>query len=236
MRLIPHEEIWYAEGRALYWKGRIFQKQDKPDEARARLREGDPRVTRCRYTRCCRSAACAKARPRKAVALMRELRGGASDRPAKWSFAPRAIFGEPGFVRAVELARMGQGGDARRELARLGLVDRGREARVGARQGGGRKICCGSRPILLDRGGVWSASSSIPRYIAMSYRLSYPKALGEAKWKISYPRAFPALGREVTPRANQNPRGPAAGDHARGERLYPRIESFANANRADPRC
>ena len=24
LRVIPHEEIWYAEGRALYWKGRIF--------------------------------------------------------------------------------------------------------------------------------------------------------------------------------------------------------------------
>ena len=34
LRLIPHEEIWYAEGRAHYWKGRIFAKQDKPKLAR----------------------------------------------------------------------------------------------------------------------------------------------------------------------------------------------------------
>jgi len=27
LRLVPHEEIWYAEGRALYWKARIAEKR-----------------------------------------------------------------------------------------------------------------------------------------------------------------------------------------------------------------
>src|SRR5262249_50494656 len=34
LRLVPHEEIWYAEGRALYWKGRVFERQGKTDDAK----------------------------------------------------------------------------------------------------------------------------------------------------------------------------------------------------------
>ncbi|HVV50467.1 MAG TPA: tetratricopeptide repeat protein, partial [Polyangia bacterium] len=34
LRLVPHEEIWYAEGRALYWKGRVLEKQGHDEEAR----------------------------------------------------------------------------------------------------------------------------------------------------------------------------------------------------------
>ena len=34
LRLVPREEIWYAEGRVQYWKGRVFEKRGKRDEAR----------------------------------------------------------------------------------------------------------------------------------------------------------------------------------------------------------
>ena len=34
LRLVPHEEVWYAEGRVQYWKGRVFEKQGKKDLAR----------------------------------------------------------------------------------------------------------------------------------------------------------------------------------------------------------
>ncbi|HSZ82306.1 MAG TPA: tetratricopeptide repeat protein, partial [Polyangia bacterium] len=35
LRLVPHEEIWYAEGRALYWKARVLERQGKHADARA---------------------------------------------------------------------------------------------------------------------------------------------------------------------------------------------------------
>ena len=31
---IQDEEVWYAEGRVQYWKGRVFEKQGKIDDAR----------------------------------------------------------------------------------------------------------------------------------------------------------------------------------------------------------
>ena len=225
LRLIPHEEIWYAEGRALYWKGRIFEKQDKDPEARAAyeqaIREYPLSVYALLSFGRLRDSA-----PKKAAALAKELRAG-RDKPARWSFAPRVIFGEPGFLRAVELARMGQGGDARRELARLGLSTVG-EKHASARSKEEDEDLLWITAILLDRGGVWSASHSIPRYLAMSYRLSYPHALGEAKWKIAYPRAFPALV-EKNARANQIPEALQLAIMREESAFNPRIESFANA-------
>ena len=71
-------------------------------------------------------------------ALVAALRKGMHDIPA-WSFRPAPLYGEPGFLRAVELARMGQGSDARRELAQGRPGDVGRQARDrgGARRGRG---------------------------------------------------------------------------------------------------
>ena len=225
LRLIPHEEIWYAEGRALYWKGRIFEKQDKAAEARLSyeraIREYPLSVYALLSFGRLRESA-----PKKAAALAKELRSG-RDQPAKWSFAPRAIFGEPGFLRAVELARMGQGSDARRELARLGLSTVG-EKHASARAKEEDEDLLWITAILLDRGGVWSASHSIPRYLAMTYRLTYPRALGEAKWKIAYPRAFPGLV-EKNARANQIPEALQLAIMREESAFNPRIESFANA-------
>jgi soluble lytic murein transglycosylase len=225
LRLIPHEDIWYAEGRALYWKGRIFEKQDKPTEARAAYERAIREYPLSVYALLSFGRLRENA-PKQAAALAKELRSG-RDKPAKWSFAPRAIFGEPGFLRAVELARMGQGSDARRELARLGLSTVG-EKHASARAKGEDEDLLWIAAILLDRGGVWSASHSIPRYLANSYRLAYPRALGEAKWKIAYPRAFPALV-EKNARANQIPEALQLAIMREESAFNPRIESFANA-------
>ena len=122
---------------------------------------------------------------------------------------------------------MGQGSDARRELARLGL------STVGEKHGSARakeedEDLLWITAILLDRGGVWSASHSIPRYIATRYRLDYPRELGEAKWKIAYPRAFPTLV-EKNARANQIPEALQLAIMREESAFSPRIESFANA-------
>ncbi len=225
LRLIPHEEIWYAEGRAHYWKGRILAKQDKPKLARESyiraIREYPLSVyALLSFARLRESA------PKALAPLVSELRHDL-DHPVKWSFAPRAIFADSGFLRAVELARMGQGGDARRELARLGLSTVG-EKHASSKSKEEDEDLLWITAILLDRGGVWSASHSIPRYIANRYRLTYPHDLGASKWKIAYPRAFPALV-EKNARANQIPEALQLAIMREESAFSPRIESFANA-------
>jgi soluble lytic murein transglycosylase len=230
LRLIPHEEIWYAEGRVLYWKGRVYEKQRKPDDARAFYERAVREYPLSVYA----LLALGRLRvldPKAEKALVTDLRAGIHEVP-RWTFPARALYGEAGFVRAVELARMGQGSDARRELAKLGLQtaadkhahdhDKGRP---GARED---EDLLWITSILLDRGGVWSASHSIPRYGVTSYRLEYPKGLGEAKWRLAYPRAFPAL---VTKNARTNgvPEPLQLAIMREESAFSPRIESFANA-------
>src|SRR6185436_4992485 len=119
LRRIPREEIWYAEGRAHYWKGRIYEKQGQNDDAKAS------------YSRAVRDYPLSvyallslermrRSFPEAREALLKELHGplvaktkGKSD---GWKFAPRPVFGDPTFLRGVELARLGLGSDARREL------------------------------------------------------------------------------------------------------------------------
>ncbi|HVR61623.1 MAG TPA: transglycosylase SLT domain-containing protein [Polyangia bacterium] len=227
LRLVPHEDIWYAEGRTPYWKARVLERQGKPDEARAwyerAVREYPLSVYALLSLSRLREAA-----PQTRSALIAELRAPLH-RPARWTFAARPLFGEAGFQRAVELGRMGLGGDARRELGKLGLSTSGeKHARPGEKEQPPDEDLLWITAILLDRGGVWSASHSIPRYTLTGYRLEYPKDLGEAKWKLAYPRAFPQLvGKNA--QANDLPEALQLAIMREESAFSPRIESFANA-------
>jgi soluble lytic murein transglycosylase len=226
LRLIPHEDIWYAEGRALYWKGRVLERQGKADDARKHYERAIREYPLSVYallglTRL--GTLDAKAQS----ALVASLREGIHDVPA-WTFAARPLFGDAGFLRAVELARMGQGSDARRELSRLGLATSA-DKHVGVKgQSADDEDLLWIAAILLDRGGAWAASHSIPRYGVNRYRLEYPKAIGEAKWKIAYPRAFPALVAKNS-KANSLPEWLQLAIMREESAFSPRIESFANA-------
>jgi soluble lytic murein transglycosylase len=229
LRLVPHEEIWYAEGRVQYWKGRVLEKQGHDDDARAWYGRAVREYPLSVY------ALLALARLKSSdahgeEALVASLRKGLREVPA-WSFPPRALYGEPGFLRAVELARMGQGSDARRELGRLGLATSADKhaspaATESARAEGEDLLWITA--TLLDRGGVWSASHSLPRYGVTSYRLDYPNGLGAAKWKLAYPRAFPELVAKNT-RANQLPEALELAIMREESAFSPKTESFANA-------
>jgi len=123
VRRFPREEIYFAAGRAHYWRGRIFEKQGFPNQAQHA------------YTRAVREyplsvyALFALERmrhsfPKARADLLRGLRPAlaSGQKQSVWDFRPQPLFAEPGFLRAVELARLGLGSDARRELARLGLA------------------------------------------------------------------------------------------------------------------
>ena len=226
LRLVPREEIWYAEGRALYWKARVLQRRGgKPDEVRALYERAVREYPLSVYallslTRLKVIDADA------AAALVKSLRKGMRNVPP-WSFPARPLYGDAGFVRAVELARMGQGQDARRELARLGLATSA-EKRSGGAARAEEEDLVWITATMLDRGGVWSASHSLPRYGVTNYRLEYPAGLGEAKWKLAYPRAFPTLV-DKNSRINQVPEALQLAIIREESAFSPRIESFANA-------
>ncbi|HSS38806.1 MAG TPA: transglycosylase SLT domain-containing protein, partial [Polyangia bacterium] len=229
LRLVPHEDIWYAEGRVQYWKGRVFEKQGQADEAREWYQRAVKEYPLSVYALL--SLARLRVTNRHAAdALVASLRKGLKEIPA-WSFPPRALYGEPGFLRAVELARMGQGSDARRELAKLGLATSAEKhatsAAAAAAASEGEEVIW-ITAVLLDRGGLWSASHTLPRYGLTNYRLEYPKGLNAAKWKLAYPRAFAAYITKNT-RANQLPEALQLAIMREESAFSPKTESFANA-------
>jgi len=225
LRLVPHEEIWYAEGRVQYWKGRVFEKRGKKDEARDWYERAVREYPLSVYAllSLTRLKTLDPAAQKK---LITTLRKGLHDVPP-WKFPSRTLYSDAGFLRAVELARMGQGGDARRELNKVGLATSA-EKHSNAAARGEEEDLVWITATLLDRGGVWSASHSLPRHALTSYKLEYPKGIGEAKWKLAYPRAFPALVAKNT-KANQLPEALQLAIMREESAFSPRIESFANA-------
>jgi soluble lytic murein transglycosylase len=227
LRRYPREDIWYAEGRALYWKARILEKKGQAKQARETYERAVREYPLSVYTLFSLERM-RKTFPTARTALVRELRRhmGESDKKSPWEFGKQAVFGEPGFLRAVEFARMGLGSEARRELAKLGLRVGGKND---ASASAGREDVYWITAILLDRGGQWHASHSIPRYTLTSFRRAYPNGgRHEAEWRIGYPRAFPDLVAKHS-RANDVPEALQWAIMREESSFYPRAESFANA-------
>ncbi len=227
LRRYPREDIWYAEGRALYWKARILEKKGQRKQARDGYERAVREYPLSVYT-LFSIERLRKIAPEAKTALVRELRKhmGDIDKKSPWHFDKHAIFGETGFLRAVEFARMGLGSEARRELAKLGL-------RVGGAKGddpaSGREDVLWITAILLDRGGQWHASYSVPRYALPAFRRVYPSGgRHEAEWRLGYPRAFPDVVVKYC-RANKVPEALQWAIMREESSFYPRAESFANA-------
>jgi soluble lytic murein transglycosylase len=228
LRRFPREDIWYAEGRALYWKARVLEKRGE----RKRAREAYERAVReyplSVYTLFSLERM-RKSFPEARTALLHELRRhmGDLDKKSPWDFGKQTVFAEPGFLRAVELARMGLGSEARRELAKLGLrVGGGKSDGLPA---AGREDVYWITAILLDRGSQWHASHSIPRYTLTGFRRHYPDGgRHEGEWRLGYPKAFPdAVARNC--KANKVPEALQWAIMREESSFYPRAESFANA-------
>ena len=227
---IPHEEIWYAEGRAPVLEGtRAGASQGQKAAARPAATSSAVReypLSRVRVAGARR--ACVQLHARRRAALVTALRAKGPRRP-RCPFAARAAVREAGFLRAVDLARMGQGGDARRELARLGLRDRRRQARAAAtaqRGRGGSRL--DHRRPARSRRDYWSASHSIPRYTLRTTGYSIPRGSDAGQVAVAYPRAFPELVAKNA-RANGISEALQLAIMREESAFSPRIESFANA-------
>jgi soluble lytic murein transglycosylase len=228
LRRYPREDIFYAEGRALYWKARIFEKKGERKQAREGYEQAVRDYPLSVFTLFSLERL-RKLAPAARKELLHELRKhmGDIDKKSPWDFGKQAVFGEPGFLRAVEFARMGLGSEARRELGKLGL-------RVGTSKGeatpsAGREDALWITAILLDRGNQWNASHSVPRYTLPSFRRAYPNGgRHEAQWRLGFPKAFADVVIKHC-HANKVPEALQWAIMREESSFYPRAESFANA-------
>ena len=220
---LPREEGWWEAGRTLYWLGRVATRQDDAKAARThwvravneyplsfysllafnRLREQDPVATR---------------------ALIKKL--SADDQPERWQFQPRALFASPGFKRALELARLGLGAEAKRELALAGIEVPMKKGTIVTDPDQEELLWVAA--VIYDRAGQFALAHFIPRHVLTSYARSYPTGSNRKKWQLAFPRGYADLIEKNTQLTGQ----PAALEFAlvREESGFdPLMESFANA-------
>ena len=225
---VPREEGWWDAGRTLYWLGRVAEREDQRSEALEF------------YRRCVREyplayyalAAFNRLREgwvKEAQALATELYTPDRKADLTWRFTPRELFGQSGFLRGVELARLGLGNEARREFAALGIRAPDRAAARALKDVAGEaEELLWLVAVLYDRAGEYAASHGIPRYALVDYALKWPTRDNLKRWRLSYPRGYAEL---IIPNAQKNGQ-PAALEFAivREESAFdPLTESFANA-------
>jgi soluble lytic murein transglycosylase len=227
LALLPREEGWWEAGRTLYWLARAADKL------------GDATAAADLYTRAVREYPLAyyalqslnrlrEKWPDKATALIADLRraptAGADD--AGWAFAPRALYGEPAFRRGVELARLGLGAEAKRELALAGIDVPKKRGAIAA--DADREELLWLAAVLYDRAGEYALSHFIPRHVLNAYERAWPVGANKRQWLLSYPRGYREL---IEKHAGLNGQ-PAMLEFAivREESGFdPLMESFANA-------
>src|SRR5204863_9216229 len=117
LSLYPREEGWWEAGRTFYWLGRIAALQQKMPDAVA-LWTRAAREYPLSYYALQALNRMREAAPDEEKKLVEALRGPApTAEDLAWRFPPDAVYGKPAFLRGVELARLGLGTEARRELS-----------------------------------------------------------------------------------------------------------------------
>jgi soluble lytic murein transglycosylase len=234
LQLLPREEGWWEAGRTLYWLGRIADKRN--DAAAPDLFMRAAREYPLSYYAAQSINRLREKWPDKATALVDELAGVTTDKSEKaksdkrdksgWSFAPRVLFGSPGFRRGVELARLGLGAEAKRELALAGIdVPRKKGAVPPDAE---HEELWWLAAVLYDRAGEYGLSHFIPRSVLTAYEREWPLGENRKRWLLSYPQGYRELIEKNVALTGQ----PAALEFAivREESAFdPLMESFANA-------
>ncbi len=225
LALLPREEGWWEAGRTLYWLGRIAD------------RKGDPAAAADLYARAAREYPLSyyalqslnrlhEKWPEKADALVAELKRAPAGDDAAWKFRARPLYGEEGFRRGVELARLGLGTEAKRELALAGIEVPKKRGTITPDTD--REELLWLAAVLYDRAGEYAISHFIPRHLLTAYEREWPTGANRKRWLLSYPRGYRDL---IEKHAALNGQ-PAALELAivREESGFdPLMESFANA-------
>jgi len=225
LALLPREEGWWEAGRTLYWLARIADKQ------------GDATAAADLYARAAREYPLSyyalqslnrlrEKWPQRADALADELKRAPAGDEEAWKFKARPLFGEAGFKRGVELARLGLGAEAKRELALAGIEVPKKKGPVAP--DAEREELLWLAAVLYDRAGEYAISHFIPRHILTAYEREWPAGANRKRWLLSYPRGYRDL---IEKHAALNGQ-PAALEFAivREESGFdPLMESFANA-------
>lgn len=194
-------------GRDGYWRARLLARLGRPTEALDAYAAVVKRHPLTFYALLSLSRLKTTA-PGRARTLVIASRARATRRA--WRFGPSPVYRRPGFRRAVELARLGLGNLAARELRSLGIRSPKRIPGEAAANTSGstknlskkeRRARLWAAAVLYDRAGLQHKSHWIVRWSLRGYAGRPPQGANHARWSISYPKPYAAL---VRPHAKIN--------------------------------
>ncbi len=187
LRLVPLAKVWYAEGRAEYWQGRTYELERDRLNAVAWYEKAIRRYPLSVYALLAWERLRGVA-PRTVQRLLRELRSDLPMLPRLGPLEHARLLRRPGVQRAIELARLGLGADAHRELARVAR-ELGEETPGAATEAMIEELTWVSA-FLLDQAGLWNPAHALMQDKLVSFRRSWPKGAAASRWLVAYPAAF----------------------------------------------
>jgi soluble lytic murein transglycosylase len=189
IELVPRDDNYFGEGEPQYWLGRAFAAQRKPKEAIAAW-QAAVRIAPAAYYALLALNRLRETDARAYAATLAEISSdpkGFDPTASAFTFQPRPEWSTPGFLRAMELLRLGLGAPAERELKKLGLTAPGDKKRVTDPDKIERLW---AMAYLYDRAGRHATSIWPTRWHILDYRTQWPIGANRARWLIAYPKAY----------------------------------------------
>lgn len=187
----PNEIYEGMRGRALYWRARVLQRTGRLEEAMtgyAALAEDYPLSYYAQQ-------AMARLGELDAARLARLVAGFQDREPeTPLTFEYREEMQTPGFVRALELLRVGDISLAKKELSALGAFGEG------ADKGWSWLIAA-----MLHYAGDHTSAIQIAGQRLSSFSTTVPKGKARLMWRIAFPRAYAPLIEEAAGAAGISP-------------------------------
>jgi soluble lytic murein transglycosylase len=227
IRLVPHDDNYYGEGQAQYWLGRAYAAKQQLPEAIASWQAAVRQYPAAYYALMSLNRLRELA-PKEYAQLVTEI---GSDPPGydpnapAFTFKPRAEWAAPGFVRAMELLRLGLGDPAEQELKKLGLTAPGNKKRVDDPD---QIEKLWAMAFLYDRARRHATSHWPTRWHILDYRKHWPVGANRARWLIAYPLAYQELLARHA-KLNNVPFAMQIGIVREESAFNPLTESYANA-------
>lgn len=227
IRLVPRDDNYFAEGQPQYWLGRAYLTKGDTAKAIAYWQEA-VRTYPAAYYALMSLNRLRETSPKDYEKLVAEISADPPGFDAKapaFTFKPRAEWGAPGFLRAMELLRLGLGTAAESELKKLGLTAPDGKKRVDDPDVIDKLW---AMTFLYDKAGRYATSIWPTRWHILDYRLSWPVGANRARWLIAYPKGYWAL---LTKHAalNNLPVAMQIGIVREESGFNPLTESYANA-------
>jgi soluble lytic murein transglycosylase len=177
---------------AQYWLGRAYAAKKMTDEAVAAWSEVARKYPAAYYSLQALNRLRETA-PKQFASVVAEISAdppGYDPKAPAFTFAARPEWGSPGFLRAIELLRLGLGEPAGHELKKLGLAAPNDKKRVTDTD---KLDKLWAIAWLNDRAGRHAQSVWSTRWHIIDYRSHWPVGANRARWQIAYPKAYAAL-------------------------------------------